>query len=115
MKGKRPRPVWSAADAASYVLQAARGLQHASEKGVVHRDVKPENLILDGKKNIVKILDFGLAKATRTGTGEAAEGLTSLNTMMGTPDYMAPEQAWTRPTWTSGPTFTASAALSIAS
>jgi serine/threonine protein kinase len=90
VKARGPLP---AAHAASYVLQVARGLQHAFEKGVVHRDVKPENLILDGKNNIVKILDFGLAKATRTGTGEAAEGLTSLNTMMGTPDYMAPEQA----------------------
>jgi serine/threonine protein kinase len=90
VKKRGPLP---AAQAASYVLQAARGLQHAFEKRVVHRDVKPENLILDGKKHTVKILDFGLAKATRTGTGEAVEGLTSLNMMMGTPDYMAPEQA----------------------
>jgi serine/threonine protein kinase len=90
VKKRGPLP---AAQAASYVLQAARGLQHAFEKRVVHRDVKPENLILDGKKHTVKILDFGLAKATRTGTGEAVEGMTSLNMMMGTPDYMAPEQA----------------------
>jgi serine/threonine protein kinase len=77
----------------SYVLQAARGLQHAFEKGMVHRDIKPQNLILDGKTNIVKILDFGLAKATTRTADAAAEGLTGLNMMMGTPDYMAPEQA----------------------
>jgi serine/threonine protein kinase len=89
VKARGPLP---AVHAGSYVLQAARGLQHAFEKGMVHRDIKPQNLILDGKKNIVKILDFGLAKATRA-TGEAGEGLTGINMMMGTPDYMAPEQA----------------------
>jgi formylglycine-generating enzyme required for sulfatase activity/serine/threonine protein kinase len=89
VKARGPLP---AVHAGSYVLQAARGLQHAFEKGMVHRDIKPQNLILDAKKNIVKILDFGLAKATRA-TGEAAEGLTGMNMMMGTPDYMAPEQA----------------------
>jgi formylglycine-generating enzyme required for sulfatase activity len=90
VKARGPLP---AAHSGSYIVQAARGLQHAFEKGMVHRDVKPQNLILDGKTNIVKILDFGLAKATRTTTGAAAEGLTGLNMLMGTPDYMAPEQA----------------------
>jgi serine/threonine protein kinase len=89
VKARGPLP---AAHAGSYVLQAARGLQHAFEKGMVHRDIKPQNLILHGKTNIVKILDFGLAKATHT-TGIPGEGLTGLNMMMGTPDYMAPEQA----------------------
>ena len=43
------------------------GLQHAFEKKMVHRDIKPQNLILarEGKKHIVKVLDFGLAKVTR--------------------------------------------------
>src|SRR5262249_10089049 len=52
------------ANACYYVYQAALGLQHAHEKGMVHRDIKPSNLILtrDGKKPVVKILDFGLAK-----------------------------------------------------
>ncbi len=58
---------------------------------MVHRDIKPQNLILDGKKQVVKVLDFGLAKATRE-SGATASGLTGPNIMMGTPDYMAPEQ-----------------------
>ncbi len=89
VKARGPLP---ASEAGSYVVQAARGLQHAFEKGMVHRDIKPQNLILDGKKNVVKILDFGLAKATHS-MGGVGEGLTGLNMMMGTPDYMAPEQA----------------------
>ena len=75
-----------------YAVQIAEGLQHAHEKGMVHRDIKPSNLILSGdaKKPIVKILDFGLAKMT----SEAgfARDLTGESKMLGTPDYMAPEQ-----------------------
>ncbi len=85
-----PLPV---ANACYYTLQVAQGLQHAFDKGLVHRDIKPQNLILarEGKKHVVKILDFGLAKATRE--GEAADrGLTGTGMMMGTPDYIAPEQ-----------------------
>ena len=63
--GERDGPL-PVANACYYVQQAALGLQHAFEKKMVHRDIKPQNLILarDGKKHIVKILDFGLAKAT---------------------------------------------------
>jgi serine/threonine protein kinase/tetratricopeptide (TPR) repeat protein len=77
-----------------YVQQTALGLQHAFEKGMVHRDIKPQNLILTvvGKKRIVKILDFGLAKATRDGQGTDHE-LTATGMMLGTPHYIAPEQA----------------------
>ena len=80
------------AHACQYGFQVAQGLQHAHEKGLVHRDIKPSNLILskDGKKPVVKILDFGLAKMTSE-VG-FAKNLTGSNKMMGTPDYIAPEQ-----------------------
>ena len=80
------------ANAAFYIHQAALGLQHAHEKGMVHRDIKPSNLMLaiEGEKHVVKILDFGLAKA---GSEKGAErGLTRTGQMLGTPDYVAPEQ-----------------------
>ena len=68
------------------------GLQHAHERGMVHRDIKPANLMLsrEGKKAIVKVLDFGLAKVTSE--GQADSGLTREGQMLGTPDYIAPEQ-----------------------
>jgi hypothetical protein len=76
-----------------YAHQTALGLQHAHEHKMVHRDIKPHNLILSrqGKKHVVKVLDFGLAKATRE--GKADTGLTGPGMVMGTPDYIAPEQA----------------------
>ena len=84
-----PLPV---AHACYFVHQAALGLQHAHERGMVHRDIKPANLILarDGKKAIVKVLDFGLAKVTSEGQADSA--LTREGQMLGTPDYIAPEQ-----------------------
>jgi serine/threonine protein kinase len=89
VKARGPLPV---VNACYYAQQAALGLQHAFEKGMVHRDIKPQNLILarEGKKHVVKILDFGLAKATRE-QGEDNE-LTGPDKMLGTPDYIAPEQ-----------------------
>jgi serine/threonine protein kinase/Tol biopolymer transport system component len=77
-----PLPV---ADAADYALQAARGLAKAHRQGIVHRDVKPANLMVTGD-GVVKILDFGIAKLA----GEA--GLTRTGASVGTPAYMAPEQ-----------------------
>ncbi len=89
VKSQGPLPI---PHACFYVQQAAQGLQHAFEKGMVHRDIKPQNLILarEGKKHIVKVLDFGLAKATREKKDDT--GLTGEGQMLGTPDYIAPEQ-----------------------
>jgi len=84
---KGPLPV---AHACHYARQAALGLQHAAEKGMVHRDIKPQNLML-APKNVVKVLDFGLARLRSERKG--AVGLTQADAFMGTPEYVAPEQA----------------------
>ena len=78
-----------------YVGQAAAGLQHAYEQGLVHRDIKPQNLFLENSSDQVKILDLGLARVRELAQeDETASGeLTKEGAVMGTPDYMAPEQA----------------------
>jgi tRNA A-37 threonylcarbamoyl transferase component Bud32 len=80
--------------ACSYVQQAALGLQHAFEKQMVHRDIKPQNLIRAraGNRHIVKILDFGLAKVRRATNEDTDTDLTRDGDMLGTPNYVAPEQ-----------------------
>ena len=87
----------SVTHAAYFAHHAALGLQHAHEKGLIHRDIKPHNLMLthDGKARLVKVLDFGLAKATREEKVDA--GLTSEGQALGTPDYIAPEQITNAP------------------
>jgi serine/threonine protein kinase len=66
VRARGPLPI---VNACYFAYQAAQGLQHAHECGMIHRDIKPANLILfrQGKKAVVKILDFGLAKVTSEG------------------------------------------------
>jgi RND family efflux transporter MFP subunit len=104
-----PLPV---AEACCYIRQAALGLQHAHERGMVHRDIKPQNLMVTSEGQ-VKILDFGLARfvlesapagallaaveadaaVACAGGNTPVEPLTQAGTVMGTPAYIAPEQA----------------------
>jgi len=78
------------------IRQAALGLQHAHERGLVHRDIKPGNLLVIGNRTDevphVKILDMGLARLASE-QGVAAGELTHTGQILGTPDYIAPEQA----------------------
>jgi serine/threonine protein kinase len=90
------------ATACSYVRQAALGLQHAHDHGMVHRDIKPGNLLVAADergqystRNVVKILDMGLARS-RQGDINAdsfSTEITRAGTVIGTPDYMSPERA----------------------
>lgn len=79
---------WSSLQSANAALDAARGLNAAAQAGLIHRDVKPSNLVLlrDGS---VKVTDFGLAKPIDADQ----PALTALGVVVGTPDYIAPEQA----------------------
>jgi WD40 repeat protein/serine/threonine protein kinase len=90
--------------AAAYIAQAALGLQHAGERGLVHRDLQPSSLLITGLKKhkpgsaveegdlyawgLLKILDFGLGRVLRFGGGDAVR----LKSEHGAPEYMAPEQ-----------------------
>lgn len=106
VRGRGPLPV---AEACAYVRQTALGLQHAHERGLVHRDIKPHNLLLthahaiatigehspggqDGSYGMVKILDLGLARWEAAAKDESTT-MTREGIVMGTPDYIAPEQA----------------------
>ncbi|HVK14082.1 MAG TPA: serine/threonine-protein kinase [Gemmataceae bacterium] len=92
------------AESCDYVRQAALGLQHAFERGLVHRDIKPHNLMVTPspldpvtgssktRRPTVKILDMGLARLDAPDPA-MAEGLTVADAFLGTPDFAAPEQA----------------------
>ncbi len=91
VKADGPLPLATGID---YVIQAAHGLSHAHQQGVVHRDVKPSNLLLDKAHGVVKVLDLGLARVEAL-LDEASRPteLTSTGAIFGTIDFMAPEQA----------------------
>ncbi|HUS27877.1 MAG TPA: protein kinase [Kofleriaceae bacterium] len=76
-------------DAAHAILDAAQGLAAAAKAGLIHRDVKPSNLVRLSSSE-VKVTDFGLAKPVDPGSEPA---LTAMGVVVGTPDYIAPEQA----------------------
>jgi len=81
------------AQALNYTIQAGRGLAYAHSHGVIHRDIKPGNVLLD-KNGTVKVLDMGLARMTQQPDAKPDElSLTMSQHMMGTAEYMAPEQA----------------------
>jgi tetratricopeptide (TPR) repeat protein len=80
------------------IRQILRALDHAHGAGVVHRDLKPDNIMLverDGQRDVVKILDFGIAKVTEPASGQ--EALTQAGVIFGTPEYLSPEQALGEP------------------
>jgi len=89
----KQEPVLSVALLARIITHTAKGLAKAHKLGIIHRDIKPENLFLsedDEEGVVVKVLDFGIAKATTFG-GKAHQ--TGTGHLMGTPHYMSPEQA----------------------
>jgi serine/threonine protein kinase/tetratricopeptide (TPR) repeat protein len=83
---------WTSAESVSALRDVARALVYAHEHGVVHRDVKPDNVMMSGGAAVVT--DFGIAKAVSAATTGAIAGtLTQAGAGIGTPAYMAPEQA----------------------
>ena len=69
-------------------IQIARSVEVVNTLGIIHRDIKPANMIVDEKHNLIKLLDFGIAKSTDT----SMASLTKTGAQIGTPAYMSPEQ-----------------------
>src|SRR4051794_34883715 len=92
--------VLSPARAVRIVYQVARALDATHRKGIVHRDLKPENIYLisvDGAADVVKVVDFGVAKMSDLENGTGGRKLTRTGMLFGTPEYMSPEQAAGKP------------------
>lgn len=77
-------------EACRLIMQAAEGLSAAHQANLIHRDVKPENLMLTAD-GVCKVVDFGLCKATAV-EDDAESSITRANNILGTPQYMSPEQ-----------------------
>jgi len=92
LKRERTLPVATACEYVSQILQA---LEAAHSLGVIHRDLKPDNVFVtfQGGKPVLKLIDFGIAKLKTAQTGQT-KNLTVAGMLMGTPEYMAPEQAY---------------------
>jgi serine/threonine protein kinase len=75
-------------------IRVCEGIQHAHQKGILHRDIKPSNVLvsIQDDKAVPKIIDFGLAKAISQRLTEKTI-YTELGQLVGTPEYMSPEQA----------------------
>ena len=84
------------AEAVDYVLQACAGVAEAHQMGIVHRDLKPSNLFVTRRSDglpLLKVLDFGISKQlSDPGSGDAMPTFTNTRTLMGSPNYMSPEQ-----------------------
>jgi serine/threonine-protein kinase len=91
---KRSGPL-AIADAVDFVLQAGEAIAEAHALGIIHRDLKPQNLFLTRRAEgspLVKVLDFGLSKATAPDDSPPETSLTATGVVMGSPPYMSPEQ-----------------------
>jgi len=88
------RGVFAPAEALAMTRQIALGLDHAHQRGLIHRDLKPDNIIIEASDGRPRILDFGLAILRELGD---AGRLTTIGMVVGTPWYMAPEQAMGKP------------------
>jgi eukaryotic-like serine/threonine-protein kinase len=93
---------WQSRKAASLIAEVAHAVHFAHEKGVVHRDLKPANLLIESDSETlgIKIADFGLAKVFR----DVQSSQTQTGALLGTPSYMAPEQAYGRTSQIGRPT-----------